>query len=86
MWKGCMVVVVVVAGLIACGSADKGESCDDEGIVGGDCASGLMCARSKDDETSALVCLKPCAVSTDCGANEICSGDRGRNQPVCRSK
>ena len=81
--------IVVLASLgivlVAC-TADKGESCEDEGTVGGDCASGLMCARQKDDETSGLVCLTPCVEQADCQASESCSGERSRNQKVCRPR
>jgi hypothetical protein len=72
--------------VVACSSSELGESCEDEGRVGGDCKSGLMCARAKADDVSELVCLKPCAAQTDCAADEVCSGDRGRNLTACRKR
>jgi len=70
----------------ACSSGELGEACEDEGRVGGDCAGGLMCARQNADEVSALVCLKPCVAATECAADEVCSGDRGRNLTACRKR
>jgi hypothetical protein len=86
MRKACILVVVFLVALVACSSAEKGESCEDEGKINGDCGSGLMCARKKADDTSELVCLVPCEGDTNCAANESCSGDRGRNLKACRAR
>jgi hypothetical protein len=72
--------------LPACSSAAMGESCGDEGRVGGDCESGLLCARSKADDVSELVCLKPCAAQAECAPDETCSGERGRVLQACRKR
>jgi hypothetical protein len=72
--------------LIACGSADKGEDCEDDGVVGGDCTEGLLCTHSKPDDVSGLVCLRPCVDQSVCADNEICNGDRGRNGQACRPR
>ena len=78
-------VVGVVIALCACtgAGAGKGESCSDEGRIDGDCAD-LLCARSKDDDTSPLICLTPCEAQTDCPSGETCSGARGRSLKACR--
>jgi hypothetical protein len=86
--RSALILVLVSFGILslACSSAAKGESCEDEGKIGGDCESGLMCARSKPDEVSALVCLKPCVEDANCESNETCSGERGRNPRACRAR
>ena len=58
--------------LVACGGG-KGDSCDEEGKVGGECDDGLVCGKSKIDSTGELVCLKQCVTQLDCGANEECN-------------
>jgi hypothetical protein len=79
-------VVGLIVGLVtACAGAGKGESCSDEGRVGGDCKEGLLCAHSKADDTSSLVCLQPCDSQTNCATNETCSGERGRDLQACRA-
>jgi hypothetical protein len=85
MRKGAVFLLVTAwIGLLACGHGGKGDSCGDEGRVGGDCKDGLLCARSKPDDTSPLVCLSPCDSQTNCESNETCSGDRGRDLQACR--
>lgn len=87
MWRKSFALVLAAAALVvACSSAKKGESCEDEGTVGGDCEESLLCARKLPDSTSELVCLKYCASDTDCEQNETCSGERGRNLSACRPK
>jgi hypothetical protein len=89
MWIRKSFALVLLAATLAgtaCASAAQGESCSDEGRVGGDCQKGLMCARKLDNDTSDLVCLKPCDNQTECAATEICSGERGRNQQACRPR
>lgn len=86
-WLSFAVVSLAVAlALAACSSAALGESCEDEGRIGGDCESGLMCVRQKADDTSPLVCLKPCEAQTNCAENEVCSGERGTNLKACRPR
>lgn len=78
--------VAVVVLVSACSSAKLGESCEDEGRIGGDCDEGLMCAHTKNDEVSPLVCMKPCASDANCSANENCNGERAINLKVCRPR
>jgi hypothetical protein len=77
---------VILCAVAACHGAHEGDSCSDEGRIGGDCKEGLLCARSKPDDTSPLVCLVPCDGQQNCAENESCTGDRGRDQQACRPK
>jgi hypothetical protein len=88
MWTRFLAFAFVIgfASIIACGSSSKGEDCGDEGVIGGDCAEGFICTRSKADNVSGLVCLKPCVDQTVCADNEICNGDRGLNHQACRPR
>ncbi len=79
-------LVIGFASLIACSAADKGDDCEDDGTIGGDCKEALICGRSRLDDTSRLVCMKPCAQQSDCAENETCSGDRGRIVMACRPR
>lgn len=70
--------------LAACSAAAEGESCEDEGRVGGDCETGLQCVRSSTSDQS-LICLKPCEDDADCPSDKTCSGERGNNR-ACRKR
>jgi hypothetical protein len=95
MTRLCVVAFVVAISTLACyrsvgglgGGAAKGETCDDENVIGGDCTGGLLCAREKPSEPlSRLVCLTPCADPSACAQNEVCTGDRGTTQMACRPR
>jgi hypothetical protein len=79
-------VALVVMTLLACGGADIGESCDEEGRVGGECVDGAVCGKSEGQSTGSLVCLKQCTTQVDCGAGEDCNGVSGTNLKGCRPK
>lgn len=69
--------------LVACGGG-KGDSCDEEGKVGGECDEGFVCGHSKDEKTGDLVCLTQCDTQLNCGANENCTGIGGTSLKGCR--
>jgi hypothetical protein len=79
---GSLVFVGIIA---ACGNADLGESCDDEGKVSGQCTDSLVCGR-KEDTGGDLVCLKQCSSQADCSANEACLGVGNSSLKGCRIK
>ncbi len=87
-WRAMRKAVVVAfvasfVGLVAC-SGSKGDSCDDEGKVGGQCDEGLVCGRAKVDDTGSLICLKQCNTVVDCGANEQCNAVAKTDLKGCR--
>jgi hypothetical protein len=86
MRKACILILASFITLVACSSAEKGESCEDEGRINGDCGSGLMCVHKNADDSGDLICLVPCEGDTNCASNEVCSGDRGRNLKACRPR
>lgn len=86
MKKSIVVLFVstLLALAIACGGANKlGEGCEESGKTEGECETGGVCGKSA---TDALVCLKVCAVQTDCAADQDCNGVEGTNTKGCRSK
>ena len=80
-----MMFVASLVGLVAC-SGGKGDSCDEEGKVGGECDEGLVCGRAKSDGTGDLICLKQCVTPMDCGANEDCNGVSKTSLKGCRPR
>ena len=71
--------------LVACGGG-KGDSCDEEGKVGGECDEGFVCGKSKDEKTGELVCLTQCDTQVNCAANEDCLGVGGTSLKGCRAR
>ena len=60
----------------ACGDGEEGDSCQKEGQLQGECATGLVCARR--DPSDSLVCVKQCVQSAQCGPGEECGGPTGK--------
>lgn len=77
--------MVFVGLLVACGDAAQGESCDESGVVDGECEEGLVCGKKQDDNAD-LVCLKQCSATTDCGPTEDCLGVSGSSLKGCRPR
>ena len=59
-----------------------GDSCDEEGVVNGECEEGAVCGKLKGGE---LRCLKQCQTQADCASNEECNGVSGNNLKGCRA-
>lgn len=76
---------VVFVGIVACGDGELGESCDEEGLVAGECDEGLVCGK-RSDTSSDLVCLKQCSTQADCAGTEDCNGVSGSSLKACRPK
>jgi hypothetical protein len=81
---GVLLFLLVLSAVIACAGGSKGESCSNEGKIGGDCKEGLLCSRSQPDGTGPLICLVPCDSQVNCQTGETCNGDRGRDPQACR--
>ena len=77
--------MVFVALVVACGDAAQGESCDESGVVDGECEEGLVCGKKQDDSAD-LICLKQCSTTTECGHNEDCLGVAGSSLKGCRPR
>ncbi|MBX3205031.1 MAG: hypothetical protein KF764_08170 [Labilithrix sp.] len=71
--------------LVACGGG-KGDSCDEEGRVGGECDEGLVCGKAKNDNSGELICLKQCNTQVDCGGGEDCNGVGKTSLKGCRPR
>lgn len=74
---------VLVGTIVACGGADIGESCSEEGKADSECVDGAVCGK---DNTGSLKCLKQCTSFGDCGAGEECNGISNTNLKGCRAK
>ena len=70
--------------LVACDS-HLAESCEEEGVVDGECDDGLVCGKSKKDSGD-LVCLKQCQSDADCGAGEDCYAVSSTSLKGCRPR
>jgi hypothetical protein len=75
--------VVVGVGVAACGNGELGESCDTEGVQGGECDEGLVCGKHTSTSND-LTCLKQCSSQAECAADESCSGTAGGSLKGCR--
>lgn len=71
--------------LVACGGG-KGDSCDEEGKVGGECDDGFVCGKSKADGTGDLICLTRCDTALNCSAGEDCNGVGKTSLKGCRPR
>lgn len=78
-----LLFVGLFVALVACGGG-KGDSCDAEGKVGGECDEGLVCGKANADNTGDLVCVKQCNTATDCGSGEDCYSVGGTSLKGCR--
>jgi hypothetical protein len=76
---------LLVLTIVACGNGDIGEDCDEEGLVGGECVDGAVCAKKDSPAAGSLVCLKQCAVPSDCGSNQTCGDVGGTSLKGCRA-
>ena len=74
---------VLFVGLFACGGADIGEECSEEGKADSECVDEGVCGR---DKAGSLVCLKQCTNQAECGAGEECNGISGTNLKGCRAR
>ena len=77
--------VALFIALVACGG-DKGDSCDEEGKVIGECDEGFVCGRANNDQTGELVCLTRCDTQLNCSASEDCYVVGKTNLKGCRPK
>jgi hypothetical protein len=68
---------------VACGDAEQGEACDVIGKGDGECEDGLICAR---ETGGAVVCLRQCKDSAECGTDRECNGIEGTSAKACRLK
>jgi hypothetical protein len=75
--------VVSFVTVIACGGS-KGDSCDGEGKVGGECDEGFVCGKSKSEGEGELICLTQCDTQVNCAANEDCNGVGKTSLKGCR--
>ena len=73
----------LLASIVACGEGSRGESCEEEGKVDGECDDGLVCGK-KSDTSSDLACLKQCTQQGDCASGEGCNGVAGTSLKGCR--
>lgn len=80
-----LVFVTLVVTLIACGGG-KGDECDDEGKVGGECDDGFVCGRAKSETEGDMICLTRCDTGLNCGANEMCNPVGKTSLKGCRPK
>lgn len=85
MRKALCLFFVVSFVSIACGGSE-GDTCDQEGKVGGECDEGLVCGKSKGESEGALLCLKQCSTGADCGKDQECNGVGKTNLKACRAK
>ena len=77
---------MLFVGLVAaCADGDLGESCDESGVVDGECDDGLVCGKKSDDSND-LFCLKQCSAQSDCAGNEDCNGVSGSSLKACRPR
>lgn len=83
MRKLPFILALLFATIVACGEGSRGEECEEEGKVDGECDDGLVCGR-KTDSTSDLVCLKQCTNQGDCASGENCNGVSGTSLKGCR--
>ena len=74
--------VVLVAS--ACGGG-KGDSCDEEGKVGGECDEGFVCGKAKENGGE-LICLTQCNTQMNCAASEECAGGGRTSLKGCRPR
>jgi len=81
----CAFFVGSFIALVACGGG-KGDSCDEEGKVIGECDEGFVCGRQNNDQTGELVCLQQCNTPVNCGADEDCYGVANTSLKGCRKK
>jgi hypothetical protein len=77
-------VLLVLGTLVACGDSDIGESCEEEGVVDGECVDGAVCGKKSNG--SGLVCLKQCSSQADCSSDEDCNGVSGSSLKGCRTR
>lgn len=70
--------------LVAC-DGDRGDSCDEEGVVDGECDEGLVCGKAKISGGD-LVCLTQCNSPSDCRANEDCDTVANTNLKGCHAR
>jgi hypothetical protein len=77
--------MVFVGLVVACGDGAQGESCDESGIVDGECDDGLVCGKKSDDSAD-LICLKQCSAQSDCSGTEDCNGVSGSSLKACRPR
>ena len=78
-------VLLVLGALVACSDSDVGESCDEEGRVGGQCVDGAVCGKSAGNSGD-LVCLAQCTNPGQCAGDEDCNGVAGTSLKGCRKK
>jgi hypothetical protein len=78
------IFVVSFITLAAC-DGSRGDSCDDEGKVQGECDDGLVCGKQKLSGGS-LICLKQCNSPTDCGAGEDCNNIANTDLRGCQAR
>lgn len=78
-------VVGSILSLTACGGA-KGDACDAEGRVGGECDEGLVCGAKKSASEGELVCLAQCTTGADCEAGEDCAEVGRTSLKACRAR
>jgi hypothetical protein len=76
---------VSVIALTACGG-DRGDDCDEEGVVIGECDDGLVCGKSKADGSGDLICLRQCDTQLNCGDGEECGAVGKTSLKACRPR
>ena len=74
---------LVTITLIAC-SGSRGDSCDDEGKVGGQCHDGLVCGNTKEDGSGKLECLTSCVTDVNCETGTVCGAINRTDLKGCR--
>jgi hypothetical protein len=80
-WASLKSVMLVLASvlLVACGSAEVGEECDDAGETD-ECEDDAICTN----EDSGAVCRWLCDETSMCAAGHTCNGVSGSNLKSCQ--
>jgi hypothetical protein len=77
--------MLLVLTIVACGSGDIGEECEEEGRVGGECVDGAVCGKKDSLTEGSLVCLKQCSSNNDCGGGQACGAVGASSLKGCRT-
>ena len=75
----CLALVLFCA-VAACGGAEVGEDCDDEGSTD-ECVDGAICTNESGDKA---VCRLLCKEQEDCPADHACNGVSETSRKSCQ--
>jgi len=80
-----VLLVSLFVAVVACGG-DRGDDCDKEGVVKGECDDGLVCGNSKSDGSGSLICLRRCDTQLNCDDGEECGSIKNTSLRGCRPR